>query len=325
MKRIVLLCLTVAALSAADPSWTDWRELWYPDRCARWDSKSQQQLRDEARSGNAVAMYVLSKRLRAEHTSAATKEANEWMYKAAAAGLPQAVIWVEIKNNSDEPEEVKHRLAIYEKLALTGCPDAQIGLAGLLFHGGPLKPELPRALALVRSAYAERSINAYYHLAMLYARGIGEPRNSDETPTKLLIKAASYGHIPAVEALVERYHLGFGVEKDGLLEAGYFARVKAYHQTPRFDEIVRNSSVETRELLELFRRGLLERRPRDLIKLAEMHQAGTGGKSNLVRAAALFTLANATDRAEAVKKTLDDRQKQQVQDDVAWLAPELNH
>jgi TPR repeat protein len=320
MKRILFILITAVATSAVDPAWTDWRELWLPDRRARWESKSVAELRREAQAGNAVAMHSLFQRLYAEHNVRATEEANEWVKKAAAAGLPQAVIWVEITNNSDRPEEVKRRFAIYEKLAATGYPEAQVGLARLLTDG-PLKPDLTRAIALTRAAHGQGSTTAYFELANMYARGIGEPRNAEETPTKLLLKAAEWENKSAMEAMVVRHHLGLGVEKDGLLQAAFYARIKAYGPAgPRFDEVAKSSSTETRALFDLFTRALLERRRTDLVKLAEMHEAGVQGKTNLVRAAALFTLADAPARADAVTRNLDDDQKKRVKEDIEWLS-----
>lgn len=324
MKPFILFLTSLLTATAADPSWTDWRQLWYPEQCKPWHAKSIPQLRAEAEAGNAVAMQYLFRRLYGKGNVNDTKEANQWVIKAAAAGLPQAILWVEIKNNSPEPAAVQHRLTILEKTAATGYPEAEAGLAALLVHGSPLKPDLPRALALARSAHDKGSLSGSFELANLYSRGIGEPRNPEETPAKLLQKAASLGSKSAIEALAIRHHFGIGVEKDGLLEASYYARIKVHLASAyALDQLFKNSPPDQRALLELFTRALLHRSHDDFIKLAEMHEKGMHGKNNPIRAAALYTLGGSTAKADAIKQTLEPNQAQRIKDDIAWLSPEF--
>src|ERR1051325_10464639 len=137
MNRMLLLLTTAVMLSGAEPALTDWRELWYRESFERWRAKPLPEVRKEASEGNAVAMYHLFQRL---YDAREREEAYQWEKKAAEAGLPQAIISVEIKKYSADVETVKRNLPILERVAKTGYPEAEIRLAEILSQGGPTKP-----------------------------------------------------------------------------------------------------------------------------------------------------------------------------------------
>jgi hypothetical protein len=61
---LTLICCALTPRGAESSSAsTDWRQLYYSTNRTRWSAKSDSQLRAEAKSGNAVAMYALAKRI----------------------------------------------------------------------------------------------------------------------------------------------------------------------------------------------------------------------------------------------------------------------
>jgi TPR repeat protein len=318
--RILVIFLCIASSLAAEPP--EWRQLWGMDLWENWHKKPISELRKLADKNSSVAMFVLAKKLKDQRTPASREEGKQWMKKAAERGLPQAILeadWPE-STSSASPESILEQFKILERAAATGFPPAQIRVAGFLVHGPPIRPDFKRALALVRDSYDQGATASYYTLAMLYSRGIGEPRSEKENPIDLLQEGARVSDAQAMEQLIYRFHFGLGVEKNALAEAAYRAQHFAkYGRQPFVMEFEEISYGLNKEVNDVFKRAMLEQSRADLMKLAEMHQAGNWGAVNSVRAAALYTIARADREAVALQKNFSTAEKTEFEREVKWL------
>src|SRR5688500_16898125 len=126
--RVLMLMLLTVALSAAESS-TDWRQAWHREFTQAWQAKSDNVVRAEAESGNAVAMWYWASRL---YHAERFVEAAAWREKAAKAGLPQGLT----EQAEDLAEkDIMGAVAMLEKAAATGFPGAKISLAKTLLGG----------------------------------------------------------------------------------------------------------------------------------------------------------------------------------------------
>jgi TPR repeat protein len=104
-------------------------------------------------------------------------------------------------------------------------------LAEFYLKGLAVEQDEERALELMRRAADQDYAPAMRELALLYARGIGEPRNRDEQPLQLLKRVTQLQEINersvsewAYQDIVRNYQYGIGTQKDLVAAAQWYCR-----------------------------------------------------------------------------------------------------
>ena len=216
-------------------SGADWRVLWPLKTRDQWQARSDAELRRLADMGNAPAQFILWRKWRRSHP----EPASNYLASAARSGLPQAVFEIGDTAFIDPSASLEVRTNGWDMMrraAASGYPIAAESVAryeaGFLsgiesdrlpYQRGHFPPrDYPHSIELFRLAVAGGRSEAMVSLALLYSSGIGEPRNEEESPQKLLLAAAHAGNEDAYRHLANRSLHGHGVERD-LLEAARWA------------------------------------------------------------------------------------------------------
>lgn len=311
---------------------TDWRQLWERADKSRWETKSIAELREDAKRGHAVAMYVLAGHLGKLPTPEERKEAMQWRKASAAAGLAQAIEGEALGIYEMHGTPRFKRFKLLEKAAQAGLPSAQYLVALGLQGGSPIRPNPGRAVDLMRAAADAGCFEAVTELAKMYSAGIGEPRNEGEKPIALFLRQAERGDVSAMLEMLFRYRYGLGIPKDILAAGAWQARAK--RESPNgftIDTEALNKPLAPRDSLllnefaDLFEKGLSQRDGNALVKLAGLHLSGEHGKTNVVRAAALLNLAGQTGQSQAAAKsrglqrTFDPAQQKAFRTELEWM------
>lgn len=119
---------------------------------------------------------------------------------------------------------------VLRALANAGDPLAQVELGLRYFHGRGVPESDAAAFDWFARAAARGSPEGMYHLADLYALGLGVPRgepNPDERAAQFYFEAARRGHAGAQHALGLLYLTGKGVQADRAEAAKWFRRAAA--------------------------------------------------------------------------------------------------
>ncbi len=323
--------LTVALASRAS---NDWREAWGLESLARWNARPTEEIQKDAEAGDGIAMWMMSIRLFRANEIA---EAIKWRKKAAEMGVPQAVTE---EARSIAPEDLQKAISLLEKAAATGFPHAKFEIAVLLEagkvdqNGSQVKADPARAIQLLQEAVAERSVAASFELGLLYSTGVGEPRNEDETPGKLIAFAAENGHEKAMEEMARRSRFGIGSDKDLLSSATWAFRARLallsrFRGAPpdSMASLLRRESPEEEILnrLSALYEAAFRGSKTALLEVAEMNAAGQHGAANMPRAVALYKIAEtlgdasmAAKRKELEEK-LTDVEAQALQAELKWM------
>jgi TPR repeat protein len=328
----ILGLLSTLVVSGAEPSGasTDWREWYYPTNRVRWTAKTDPQLRAEAKSGNAVAMYALAKRIYGERDRDRYPEARSLMAEAAKAGLSQAIESTALDIRGDSPGDQRARFELFEKAAATGYPPALVWVAQILQAGKLFRPDPERSLQLMRAAADAGDTQGHFLLAMMYSTGVGEPRGPDDKPIYHIKSAANGGDGSAMNELARRYRLGYTVPKDFLRSVAIFVESASQAYGEFSDAGFRLNATaldadEFNHVVDLFVAALIRSDGKALAALGEMHARGDHGQTNLVRAAALFELAAANGQKVSAQQrdrlwsNLTPDQKSAFRDEVKWM------
>jgi TPR repeat protein len=335
MKTVIAI---VFVMFCSGPSFAaealNWREIWDGEK-RDWWNKSIPELRKLAEQNNPFATLILADKL----IDSDRAEALKLRQQAVDYGLPQAMFWLA----DDTSTPISQRVSLIRRAADLGYSKAQVELATHYFHKN-FHPEYDKTLALLRAAADQGDSEGMRQLAELYAAGIGEPRNEREKPINLLRALAARDDASADSELERRLREGVGTEIDLLQAAYYYARDKArrlvaqtagaafiarrynVRQDPaamlavyRQSDIRRDPNRETVELLDaLFDDALARHNTSAMIELAKLHENGTYGKTNLPRACAFLTLANAPNAEEKIKMLSDD-QRRAMERDLRWM------
>jgi hypothetical protein len=334
MKTLLCILGLLPALvaSGAEPIATsiDWRQWYYATNRARWNAKSDTQLRAEAKSGNALAMYALAKRIYKQRDRNKYPEADSLVAEAAKAGLAQAIEDRALEIRGDSPNDRRSRFELFEKAAATGYPPSQVWVAQILESGKLFRPDPERSLQLMRAAADAGDADGHFLLAMMYSAGIGEPRSPDDKAIYHLKCAAEAGETSAMNELARRYRLGYTVPKDFLRSAAIFVE-SASHPFGEFsDASFRLNATDPdadrfNHVVDLFVAALIRSDAKAFATLGEMHEQADQGQTNIVRAAALFDLAAANGNSAAAQKrdrllsNFTPDQKAGFRDELKWM------
>ncbi|HJV25477.1 MAG TPA: tetratricopeptide repeat protein [Aromatoleum sp.] len=148
----------------------------------------------------------------------------EPLKKAADAGHARAqALYGAILDDAELDDEAVKYLKMS---AAQNDPDGQYGLAKMYFTGEAKAPDDAEAGRLMHAAAAQDHRFAVITLALAYVRGdtrLGAGDSNSPTAGQMLIKAAEYGEVQAVEALSSAYRKGlYGLAVDPA-KADYWA------------------------------------------------------------------------------------------------------
>jgi uncharacterized protein len=207
-------------------------------------------------------------------------------------------------------------IARLEAVAAQGATDYQYALALELLKGTHAEVDEERALELFRAAANRGHADARFKLAELYASGIGEPRNADESPMNLYLGLAQRGNRDASAALAQRYLQGLGTERDLLQAARWAWRVGRSEFLDSEGEALSTVQPEYSEFavfLSVYTKAQ-KGDSRSMLKVGRAFLEGHGGKP--VTTTALFWLIQA-ERAgvkEAVPLVAQAKEKLTVEE-----------
>jgi len=168
-------------------------------------------------------------------------EADRWLLKGAESGGPRSQTslgyhhqYPGLKSKhqvGDTPASMAEAIKWYQRAADQHWPDAQYRLASCYLEGEGVELDEERGLELMRAAADQGHAKALTELTELYARGIGEPRNAEDKPLRLLERAlqilqegrsgASSG---PYDQLIFRFQHGIGTARDLLTAAEWYGR-----------------------------------------------------------------------------------------------------
>lgn len=130
--------------------------------------------------GSAPAQYEVGRMtLRAEGTNYDTREARQWLERAAKGGYPAAQASLAELLASGRGVEKDEKMAAfwYEAAAAKGNVIAMRELATLYSMGRGVSVDIKKAAALYKSAAERGDAKSQSHLAMIYGTGKGLKRN----------------------------------------------------------------------------------------------------------------------------------------------------
>ncbi|MEQ2009116.1 MAG: hypothetical protein ABMA26_20230 [Limisphaerales bacterium] len=144
--------------------------------------------------------------------------ANRWYLRAAEAGHPAAMnaYGYSLFTGRGVPKDTKAGLIWIVRAAANG----EVGALRMLSEQGQL--DATTQLAGWRDAARAGNAEAQFRLARLIATGELEPRDTTETPHRLLHAAAEGEHIEAALMLGDRYRWGYGGPRDLVSAARWF-------------------------------------------------------------------------------------------------------
>ncbi|KAF0177989.1 MAG: Sel1 repeat-containing protein [Limisphaerales bacterium] len=145
-------------------------------------------------------------------------EANRCYHRAAEAGLPAAMnaYGYSLFTGRGVPKDTKAGLNWILRAAANG----EVGALRMLGEQGQL--DAATQLAAWRDAARAGNADALFRLARLLATGELEPKDSTETPHRLLQAAAEGEHIEAALMLGDRYRWGYGGPRDLVAASRWF-------------------------------------------------------------------------------------------------------
>lgn len=181
-------------------------------------------------------------------------------------------------------------MSLLKTAAEAGVPRAQLDLAEEHLEGLLAAVDEEKAVELARKAADAGLADAKFGLAEMYACGIGEPRQSSETPMNLNFEAAKGGSGEAMRELGRRYRFGLGTERDLMEAARWYWRAAARGSRPiqtfldPEGEPLANLDPETAAFARFF--GLYAKAqrtadPAAMLKVGEAFLAGEQGKANV--------------------------------------------
>ena len=190
------------------------------------------------------------------------KAAAEWYRLAAQRGEPHAMASLGMmaadgRGMAKDPAQARTWL---EKAAAKGEPVASYNLALLLLNSN--EAGAARAAQLMRVAADAEIADAQHGLGVLYARGLGLPRDTGES-AKWYLRAARNGSIAGVVEYAIALFNGEGLAKNEPLAARYFRRAAS-----------QGNAIAQNRLARLYAtgRGL----PRNLVEAAAWHLVAAG-------------------------------------------------
>ena len=209
----------------------------------RWDDKPLEQVREAAERKDAGAMFRMYEIHQEGFGVKPDRVAAErWLTKSAEAGNSSAqYILAQLLESprrgsgnrvGDAPASMAEAIKWYRRAAANGILDAQYELADCHFWGNGLEQDEAAGLELMRATADAGFPRAQLRLAELYARGIGEPRNANDTPDAILQRMVTNRVVADFDAvgtayrtIVTRYVRGIGKPKDLITAVDWYCRV----------------------------------------------------------------------------------------------------
>jgi TPR repeat protein len=198
------------------------------DAAARWFLKA-------AENGQPAAMRELYLSFQDGFGSVTSpSEAGQWLKRASDDGdaYAECLLGYSYENPNPEDRSARPRLReaveLYRLSARQNWPGGLYHLALCCLKGKGVARDEEQGLELMRRAADQGHASALAGLAELYARGIGEPRSSEERPLQLLLRADKAGSLPREDraqiraAISFRYRHGLGTDRDLMAAALWY-------------------------------------------------------------------------------------------------------
>jgi TPR repeat protein len=183
-------------------------------------------------TGDVEALWML-KSLKNDAARERALQGFKWIERAALQGLPQAQYEAGLRLTADDdlsfmplalPLDFPVGIAWLEKAAGAGVALASGRLAPLYLTGRFVPRDTDAAIRHLQICADANYPGAFYHLAVHYAMGDGEPRGPDEAPLPLLRRAARGKVNEARWELGDRYRHGLSVVADPVEAAEWYCR-----------------------------------------------------------------------------------------------------
>ncbi|MDB6023681.1 MAG: sel1 repeat family protein, partial [Pedosphaera sp.] len=204
----------------------------------KWEAATEAELQQAAQSGDNMAMQFLAIRKAGQAVQRSTN-AFAWLEKSAEQGFPAAEFEASMYYLGQSGRNIikinqEKGMGLLQRAAVHGLAAAQYTLGLNYLDGQLVPPDLAKAVENFRMAADQGGPRSQYTLARLYANGIGNPRDSEDSPFALLLKSAKSNYPPALHALAERYRTGMGVSMDYVQAIRYYkAERQAEEEAPR--------------------------------------------------------------------------------------------
>ncbi|MBQ3525492.1 MAG: SEL1-like repeat protein [Akkermansia sp.] len=184
---------------------------------AKDESQANQWLRKAADAGLPIAQTVLGRRY-SDGLYGLTKDAVEalkWFRKAVEQGDAQAQynLGFSYANGEGVAKDAEEAVKWYSKAAEQGYVKAQNNLGGCYANGEGVEKDAEEAVKWYRKAAEQGHATAQYNLGGCYVKGSGVEKDAEEA-VKWYRKAAEQGDADAQYNLGVCYYNGSGVEKD---------------------------------------------------------------------------------------------------------------
>lgn len=238
-------------------------------------------------------------------------EAMKWLTQAAEAGNPygQCLLgfryrqneWVgEGPNQQLKRADIPEALRWFRRSAEQGWAGGQYYLGQLYLAGEGVMQDEERGLDLTRAAADQNHGQALCDLAELYASGVGEPRDPNDRPVLLLLRAAARGCRDACRRLSFRYQHGLGTERDFIEASAWLCRAAQadLSRWGRTDAQLFQAARSDQQndpfllALALYLKAVSQTDPPSLAQIGSMYFSGHGVPKNSAAAWRWYTLAS---------------------------------
>jgi TPR repeat protein len=228
--------------------------------------------------------------------------------KSAEAGHPEAQVFLGYHFENGYPNDMAVASRWYRLSAEQGHAGGEYHYALCFLLGNGVEKDEPRGLELMRQAADRKHRGAMVKLSELYARGIGVPRNDQDTPFQLLLLPARLNFEPACSELSTRYRLELGTERDLVSAARWYCQSAILSGFPqRLDKEIWGVPPEQPRQTELFSAALslflkaVRHKDSDaMLHIGRMYATGQDVPQNPATAWQWFNLAAASGSGEAI-------------------------
>lgn len=304
--------------------------------------------RQAAEQGLANAMFKLYQCYRNGVGVAVDRnEARKWLEKGAEAGSAWAQTELgylyEYPPFDDDTNKLRVRYMFqavkwYQRAADQKLADGQYYLGLCYLEGKGVEKDEEHGLELIRNAADQGHSRSVSELAELYARGVGEPRNSQDEPMQLLRRVAAtksddeywfFRAKGAYNEIIFRFQYGLGTQRDLIAAAHWYCRaalagmegyslgdkVEVGHALKRPLAVYSGSSDRSWVLIRspdagkfsdeflrvlcLYLQAAELKKPTASLQIAELYAAGRDVPKNPAKAWLWFTIAAQNGSADA--------------------------
>ena len=274
---------------------------------SRWSSAPEAEVQKAAQAGDRDAQWFLGRQEVARAQDRGRK-AIDWIKRAAehsqaTAAFELGQFYIGEKGWRLVPVSIAEGVRWLNSAANARVEAAQHKLADLYIAGSLVSPDLVVGIGWLQKAADQGCKRAQFELACHYANGDAEPRSGSESPTELLVRSATNGHLPAIEAMANRYRSGFGVPQDYVRAiqwygvAAQLASTQDWGAVSHAQEVLALVSQDLRprpdanaefasfaEVMGLYLKATTRKDPEACLRIGELYRRGHFEPMNLVEA-----------------------------------------